>query len=157
MIRLTPYKDSDYIFLDYQLNDEQSRFTSSIHQCKEEGVFTDDQKSIISILYDDIPVGFFILDKAQENQKCTISRSSILLRSFSINPSFQGKGLGKKSMLLLTDYMDKNFPHIKEITLSVNIKNKNAYYTYLKSGFIDTEKYIDGIMGPQHILSKNVK
>lgn len=157
MIRLTPYKDSDYIFLDYQLNDEQSRFTSSIHQCKEEGVFTDDQKSIISILYDDIPVGFFILDKAQENQKCTISNSSILLRSFSINPSFQGKGLGKKSMLLLTDYMYKNFPHIKEITLSVNIKNKNAYYTYLKSGFIDTEKYIDGIMGPQHILSKNFK
>ncbi|RRJ86893.1 GNAT family N-acetyltransferase [Paenimyroides tangerinum] len=80
----------------------------------------------------------------------------MLLRSFSLSPIYQGKGLGKKSVLLITDLLKQKYPEINEIVLSVNVRNINAYHTYLNVGFFDTEKYVEGIMGQQHILSKKV-
>lgn len=156
MIILRPYNDSDYKDLDYQLPVEQSKFTSTIYQCKKDDVFIDFQKIVVSVIYNEFPIGFFILEKGNDKLKLTDNKTSIMLRSFSINPLYQGKGLGKKTMLLIIDYVQKNFKNIDEIALSVNIKNKNAYHTYLNSGFTDTQKYINGVMGKQHVLVKKV-
>lgn len=156
MLHIQLYDEADYSHLDYELPPEQAIFTSSINQLKGENAFSDPQKSIVSVLFDNIPCGFFILDQGDEKFKLTDNESSLLLRSFSINPLFQGKGLGKKTMLLISDYIRKNHPNIKQVVLSVNVKNVNAYHTYLKAGYNDIRKYLEGPFGRQHILVKDI-
>lgn len=156
MLQLVSYNEEHFEALNYKLFPEQAKFTSSIDQCKEDEVFSDFQKSVITIMYNDEPIGFFILDKGNDKFKLTDNKFAILLRSFSLNPIYQGKGLGKKSVLLITDLLKQKYPEINEIVLSVNARNINAYHTYLNAGFVDTQKYIEGIMGQQHILSKKI-
>lgn len=156
MLQLVSYNEEHFEALNYKLFSEQAKFTSSIDQCKKDGVFSDAQKAVITIMYNDEPIGFFILDTGVAKTKLTDNKFAILLRSFSLNPIYQGKGLGKKSVLLITDLLKQKYPEINEIVLSVNARNINAYHTYLNAGFVDTQKYIEGIMGQQHILSKKI-
>lgn len=156
MLQLIPYNESHYDYLNYKLIPEQAKFTSSINQCKKEEVFSDSQKSVVTVMYDDVAIGFFILDTGEAKIKLTDNEFAILLRSFSLNPTYQGKGLGNKTILLITDFLIKKYPEINEIVLSVNIRNINAYHTYLNAGFIDTQKYIEGNEGMQHILLKKL-
>lgn len=157
MLQLVLYNEKHYDFLNYKLLPEQAKFTSSIDECKKDEVFSDSQKSVITIMYNDKPIGFFILDTGVAKTKLTDNRFAILLRSFSLNPNYQGKGLGKKAVLLITDLLRQKYPEINEIVLSVNVRNINAYHTYLNAGFVDTQKYIEGVMGQQHILLKKVE
>lgn len=157
MLQLVSYNEKYYEPLNYKLLPEQVKFTSSIDQCKKDGGFSDFQKSVITIMYNDEPIGFFILDKGNDKLKLTDNKFAILLRSFSLNPIYQGKGLGKKSVLLITDLLRQKYPETNEIVLSVNVRNISAYNTYLNTGFVDTEKYVEGIMGQQHILSKKIE
>jgi len=156
MLQLVLYNEKHYDFLNYKLLPEQAKFTSSIDECKKDEVFSDSQKSVITIMYNDKPIGFFILDTGAAKTKLTDNKFAILLRSFSLNPNYQGKGLGKKAILLITDLLRQKYTEINEIVLSVNVRNINAYHTYLNAGFVDTQKYIEGIMGQQHILSKKI-
>lgn len=157
MLQLVLYNEKHFEALNYKLFPEQAKFTSSIDQCKKDGVFSDFQKAVITIMYNDKPIGFFILDTGAAKTKLTDNKFAILLRSFSINPTYQGKGLGKKAVLLITDLLRQKYPETNEIVLSVNVRNINAYNTYLNTGFVDTEKYVEGIMGQQHILSKKIE
>jgi len=59
--------------------------------------------------------------------------------------------------LLITDLLKQKYPETNEIVLSVNVRNINAYHTYLNVGFVHTQKYVEGIMGQQHILSKKIE
>ena len=157
MLQLVSYNEKYYEPLNYKLLPEQVEFTSSIDQCKRWGLF-DFQKSVITIMYNDEPIGFFfILDKGNDKFKLTDNKFAILLRSFFPKPNLSGKGLGKKSVLLITDLLKQKYPETNEIVLSVNVRNISAYNTYLNTGFVDTEKYVEGIMGQQHILSKKIE
>src|SRR5690606_41552642 len=99
---------------------------------------------------------FYIHMIGNDKIKLTNNNFAILLRSFSLNTIYQRKGLGKKSVLLITDLLRQKYPEINEIVLSVNVRNISAYHTYLNVGFVDTQKYIEGVMGQQHILSKKI-
>ncbi|WP_159156482.1 MULTISPECIES: GNAT family N-acetyltransferase [Flavobacteriales] len=157
MLKLVSYNAKHYKTLNYKLPLAHAKFTSTIDQCKKDKVFSDSQKSVITIIYNEEPIGFFILDRGVAKTKLTDNKYAILLRSFSINPIYQGKGLGKKAVLLITDLLRKKYPDINEIVLSVNVMNINAYNTYLNAGFVDTQKYIEGILGKQHVLYKEIK
>lgn len=157
MLSLIPYTSSHFTSLSYQLNEEQAQFTTSIDDCINQRKDLDDSdKSIIVIQLDEIPIGFFILDKGIDRLQLTENPKSLLMRSYSINPEYQGKGYGKKVMQLLTDYIKQHDDLIEELVLSVNLKNQHAYHVYLKSGFEDTGKKITGIKGLQYILSKKI-
>lgn len=146
MLQLVSYNEKYYEPLNYKLLPEQVEFTSSIDQCKKDGVFSDSQKSVITIIHNEEPIGFFILDTGVAKTKLTDNKFAILLRSFSLNPTYQGKGLGKKAVLLITDLLRQKYPETNEIVLSVNVRNISAYNTYLNTGFVDTKKYVEGIM-----------
>ncbi len=77
----------------------------------------------------------------------------MLIRSFSINPNFQGKGYGKLAMQLATDFVKEHLPSINELVLSVNCRNIGAYQVYLKAGYQDIGKTIIGQAGKQNVLS----
>lgn len=157
MVTLRKYTNKDFDALNYSLKEDQAKYTGDIDYCinKRKDLETK-SKNIISILYNEEVTGFFILDIGEDKCKLTKNNQAVLIRSFSINPLFQGRGIGKKSMILVSDFIKNNLPEINEIVLSVNMKNKNAYQLYLKSFFIDEGKTINGIMGPQHILNKKI-
>ena len=59
-------------------------------------------------------------------------------------------------MTICNDYVQHHLPACNEIVLSVNLKNTNAYSMYVKAGFTDTGKIIDGRNGLQHVMVKPV-
>lgn len=157
MVSLTRYLHIYDDALNYELTEEQAKFTSSIFHCIHfEKVLEDITKQIVVVTKDNKPIGFFILDNSNDKLKLSDNPSSLILRSFSLNPEYQNQGIAKKAMTLLPDYVGEKFSEINEIVLSVNFKNVNAYHAYLRSGFIDTGKVIEGVLGFQHVLSKRL-
>lgn len=158
MVRLVKYNKCHFEILDsYKLNKTQSDFTATIGYCINERKDTEDVlKTLVTVLYKDLPVGFFVLDRGEDKFNITSNPNAILVRSFSINPDYQGKGIGTKSMELVVDFTKKHIPNVNEIVLSVNFKNNNAYHVYLNSGYVDNNQTIMGRMGAQHVLSKRI-
>ena len=157
MVLLQFYHSEDFAELAYDLDENQSMFTSSVenalHRIKERN---DGKAFPITIFLDDKKVGFFVLDfgndklPLSENQKC------VLLRSLSINPDFQGKGIGKASMLKIEAFVRENFPDCNEVVLAVNEKNTLAFELYLKTGYLYEGKIIEGRVGPQFVMFKKL-
>lgn len=157
MLSFIPYTSSHFVPLSYRLNEEQSQFTTSIDQCiNQRKDLKDPDKLIITILADETPIGFFILDKGADRVELTENPASLLILSYSINPEYQGKGYGKHVMESVEDYVRKHYDGINELVLSVNIQNEHAYRIYLKAGFEDTGRQITGIRGAQYVLSKHI-
>lgn len=154
---LKPYNEDDLKILgEYQLPAEQMSFTMlpsfwpNIDEEKRKTKFP------VTIWCDDGRVGFFVLDPSNDKLNYTQNPNAFLLRSLSINPEFQGKGIGKAAMQdLLVSYCKQLNPQCDEIVFGVNETNRNAYQLYLKCGFIDTgNRYLGGTNGPQIIMSK---
>jgi len=158
MTTLAFYKPEDFIDLtNYALDDEQSQFTAmpkaTLEIIKEKNT---GDKFPISIFLNDKAVGFFVLDFGEDKFDLTENVNSTLLRSLSIDPEYQGKGIGKTAMVIVSDFIKENFPACTEIVLAVNFNNKSAYNLYLKCGFLDEGKTREMSKGSQHLLSKRI-
>lgn len=158
MTTLAFYKPEDFIDLtNYTLDDEQSQFTAmpkaTLEIIKEKNT---GDKFPVSIFLNDKAVGFFVLDFGEDKFDLTENVNSTLLRSLSINPEYQGKGVGKTAMVIVSDFIKENFPACTEIVLAVNFNNKSAYNLYLKCGFLDEGKTREMSKGSQHLLSKRI-
>ncbi len=157
MVKLVNFHNDHFDVLNYKLNKAQADFTASIDYCiNERRDQLDPLKTLVTVLYDNKPVGFFVLDNGVDKLALTDNIASIMVRSFSINPAYQGKGIGSKAMQLVEQFVKAQLPTVTEIVLSVNFKNNNAYRTYLKAGYVDTNKTIVGQMGGQNVLSKKI-
>lgn len=159
MVSLSFYKPEDYADLtSYDLDEQQKQFTAmpkaTLGIIKEKNT---GDKFPISIFYDDKAVGFFVLDFGIDKLELTQNQNSTLLRSLSLNPEYQGKGIGKTAMILLSDFLKIEFPKCDEVVLAVNFNNTTAYELYLKCGFYDDGKMRKTIKGRQHLLSKKLK
>lgn len=110
----------------------------------------------VTIFFQNKAVGFFVLDFGADKFELTENENSTLLRSLSINPDYQGKGIGKTSMIILSDFVKENFPDCDEVVLAVNFNNNSAYDLYLKCGFEDQGKKRQMSKGWQNLLSKKI-
>lgn len=158
MITLSFYKSEDFEDLtSYSLDELQSQFTAmpkaTLEIIKEKNT---GDKFPVTIFYQDKAVGFFVLDFGEDKFELTENENSTLLRSLSINPDYQGKGIGKTSMIILSDFVKDSFPECDEIVLAVNFNNKSAYDLYLKCGFEDQDKTRQMSKGWQNLLSKKI-
>lgn len=90
----------------------------------------------VVILFEDEPVGFFVLHQSEEIQTFTDSVNAILLRAFSIDRKHQGKGIAGLAMNSLPKFVLNHFPHVNEIVLAVNENNLLAKRLYEKAGFL---------------------
>lgn len=95
MTTLAFYKPEDFIDLtNYTLDDEQSQFTAmpkaTLEIIKEKNT---GDKFPVSIFFNDKAVGFFVLDFGEDKFDLTENVNSTLLRSLSIDPEYQGKGV----------------------------------------------------------------
>ncbi len=96
----------------------------------------------LTILLNKRPVGFLALDFGNDKLILGNNKNAVMLRSLSINPEFQGKGIAKVAMFQVIDFVKIHFPKCTEIILSVNTRNENAYHLYVKSGYIDTGRQV---------------
>jgi len=156
MIALDFYKPEYKAMLEnYYLPEEQTIYTSlpieAIKKCEQ-----DNDRHPIVILYNDIPAGFFVLHGWDGVKEYSINKDAILLRAYSINHSFQGKGIAKKSLQLLPLFVKDNFPLKNEIILAVNFNNEAAQQVYQKCGFVDKGTRVMGRKGELFVYHLDV-
>lgn len=136
----------------YVLSAEQLQFTVTP---KESIKLSNGDPSRYSILVVDGAqlVTFFSLHKNDGVKPYSNNEKAILLRSFSTDLHHQGKGYAKQALMLLPEFVKRNFAGINEIVLAVNLKNEVAQCLYKKCGYIDEGKRKMGEKGELIIMS----
>ncbi|HDR4419564.1 TPA: GNAT family N-acetyltransferase [Bacillus cereus] len=120
----------------YVLSEEQLQFTGTPKKCIELSKVDADRHSILFLVNNEF-VTFFVLHGNEGVRPYSENPKTMLLRAFSTDYYYQGKGYAKQSLLLLPDFVRNAYPHISEIVLAVNVKNITAQSLYKKCGFID--------------------
>ncbi|BAP30014.1 GNAT family acetyltransferase [Chryseobacterium sp. StRB126] len=158
MIRLDFFNPEEHLSgVSYSLDENQLRFTASASQALQNIEKRDDNNAFpITILENNVPAGFFVLDFGKDKFEFTDNQNSALVRSLSVNPEKQGRGIGKVAMILVDDFVKENFKHCDEIVLAVNQKNNSAYHIYLKAGYIYDGKTRVGRSGLQYLMYKKL-
>ncbi|WP_423410209.1 GNAT family N-acetyltransferase [Heyndrickxia sp. MSNUG] len=140
---------------DYDLHDSQKKYTAmpleALIMCK-----MDRERHPVVIFYGNELAGFFVLHGREGAKEFSDNKDAILLRAYSVNATFQGKGIAKKSMSLLPSFVRKHFPTKNEIILAVNHANEIAQKVYLNGGFIDKGIRALGREGEMFILHLNL-
>ncbi|WP_188454855.1 GNAT family N-acetyltransferase [Virgibacillus oceani] len=138
---------------DYSLPADQLKFTATpkeaITQSKMDG-----ERYPVVILCRNIPIGFLVLHDWNGAKQYTNNRRAILVRAYSIDSRYQGKGYAKQSLKLLTAFVKKHFPNKNEIILAVYHKNTVAQNLYRKSGFTENGTRLMGRKGELIVMSK---
>ncbi|SFI76126.1 Protein N-acetyltransferase, RimJ/RimL family [Bacillus sp. 71mf] len=156
-IQLVPYTEEYKEALQtFTLPEEQVQFTAHPMELLDKAQ-QDPTRNPIVILADDKPVGIFALQSGSRVQEYTNKENSLLLTSFSINYTEQGRGYAKRALHLLPNYVDVYFPNIEEIVLAVNERNIPAQKLYITVGFEDRGQRRIGPIGPQLVLYLPVK
>lgn len=157
MVSLQFFKQEYLSEVNYTLDENQLRFTATPLQAVQRIKERNDINAFpIAIFDDDQVAGFFVLDFGDDKLDLTDNESSVLLRSFSINPEMQGRGVGKDAMLKVTDFVTENFTHCNEIVLAVNQKNESAYHIYIQAGYVYDGKTRMGRSGLQYLMYKKL-
>lgn len=160
MTVLRRYNYTHFPFLNYDLDEVQIQFTATaplaIRRLENRQLKGDFSAVAVTIFHDEVPSGFFILDFGSDKDELSDNPYSVLLRSFSINPKFQGKGIGKNAMNLVSDFVKKYFPHTKLVVLAVNQNNITAISLYEKTGFNFVGNMREGRSGLQKIMFKKL-
>lgn len=135
----------------YELNEKQRDFTA--HPSEALARFKDNEyTNPIVMLNGNIPVGFFVLHFGADALNDRDLERMMLVRSFSVNPQYQGKGFGMQAMKQLPSFVKKHYPTIYELFLLVNLSNDRAEYIYKKAGYEDRGLRREGPKGPQKVF-----
>ncbi len=144
----------DYVDVlhDFDLPKEQSQFTALPKEISIEMV---GQYPLV-ILSDNVPVGFFVLHATGRVKEYSSNPNAMLLTALSIDHKQQGKGYAKKGMLVLSDFIKREFKECNEVVLVVNHKNIPAQNLYLKVGFVDHGERRIGPIGEQIVMNLHI-
>lgn len=157
MVHLKFYEQKDFPGVDYTLDENQLQYTASAEQALQRIEEREDTLAFpITIFEDEHPVGFFVLDFGNDKLELTDNKNAMLLRSFSVNPELQGKGIGTTAMIQVDEFVRENFKDCEEIVLAVNQNNISAYQLYSKAGYHYEGKTRIGRSGPQYIMYKKL-
>ncbi|MDY0404060.1 GNAT family N-acetyltransferase [Virgibacillus sp. 179-BFC.A HS] len=120
----------------YCLPAEQLQFTAMpMEKIQQTNAHTDYFPTVI--LCGDRLAGFFVLHGWEGVKTYHTNKQAMLLRAFSVQTAFQGRGIAQKSLQLLPFFVQRHFPDCNEIILAVNHQNTHAQHVYQKAGFID--------------------
>lgn len=151
------FKDEDFPGVNYTLDEIQLQYTSSAaNALKRIDARNTGLEFPVTVFNREMPVGFFTLDFGEDKLELTDNLDSVLLRSLSVNPEMQGKGIGKAAMILADGFVRENFTNCHEIVLAVNQNNLSAYELYLKVGYCFEGKTRMGRSGPQYLMFKSI-
>lgn len=103
------------------------------------------------LLLDDQPVGFFMLKRGAFLPQWA-AEGSATLHALQIDRRVQGQGLGKAFLQGLPEAVEKIWPDIKQLMLSVDAENLPALNLYISQGWIDTGEAYKGRIGYERRL-----
>lgn len=136
----------------YQLNDEQLRYTGTPEMPIKISLKNPFIHPIIGIANERL-TNFFVLDEKKDVALYTSNEQALLLRTFSTDQRYQGQGYAKKALQLLPEFVQLHFPNANEIILAVNKQNIAAQSLYEKAGYQWLNRIVDGEYGPLYIMS----
>jgi ribosomal protein S18 acetylase RimI-like enzyme len=96
---------------------------------------------------------FFVLDEGKDVDLYTSNQQALLLRTFSTDARYQGRGYAKQVLQLLPVFVQEHFPEANELVLAVNQRNLPAQKLYERSGFCYTNRHVAGPAGEQLVMS----
>ena len=154
MVKILEYQTEHFADLtSYTLPEEQAMFSRIPAEVLNNPRIDDEtDRFYYTIMYNDKAVGFFLLEFAHDRWYKPQDETAALLRSLTLNPEFQGRGIARNIQIAKR----KRKPDVKEIAFGVNFKNTSAYQMYLKAGYQDSGESFDGPKGPQHIMVKEL-
>ena len=124
-ITLTPCIAAHHTALAYRLPPAQGDYTRAPQEWFAAGGFRSGQYPV-SILANAVPVGFFILDTGADKADYSDDPYALLLRSMSIHPAWQGRGIAAAALTppLLWAYINRRMSAIRRIVLGVHHANE---------------------------------
>ena len=152
-VSLHPYTSK--VAVKYDLPSDQLEFTGLPQDIIERDA-KNPLKHFVIIKARDEVAGFFELDESDDRKKYSNNPRALLLRGYSVNPKFQGRGIATGSIYALPEFIRKEFPQFDEIVLGVNARNLPAQRVYEKAGFEDTGRRLMRSTGEQIVMCLNV-
>ncbi|MFC4713295.1 GNAT family N-acetyltransferase [Planococcus dechangensis] len=139
----------------YELPADQKEFTMLPQDLikRDEG---NPEKHLVVIRARGEVAGFFELDESEDRQRYSDNPKALLLRGYSVNPKFQGRGIATGSLDALPVFLKEEFPGFDEVVLGVNARNTAAQNLYRKAGFEDTGRRVMGRKGEQFAMCLKV-
>ncbi|TWT27428.1 GNAT family N-acetyltransferase [Planomicrobium sp. CPCC 101110] len=113
-------------------------------------------KHLVVIFARDEVAGFFELDESDDRKLYSNNPKALLLRAYSVNPKFQGRGIATGSIYALPDFIKQEFPEFNEVVLGVNAQNKAAQHVYRRAGFEDTGRRLMRSKGEQIVMCMRI-
>lgn len=136
----------------YQISEEQLKFTGSPMEGNRLANEDPDREAILAFK-DGKLVTYFNLHKNEGVKPYSTNPNAILLRTFSTDFRYQGKGYAKQALKILPSFVKQHFNGIDEIVLAVNLQNQNAQNLYKKCGYVDEGERRMGKKGELIIMS----
>ncbi|WP_422124185.1 GNAT family N-acetyltransferase [Planococcus sp. X10-3] len=140
----------------YELPSEQLQF-SRVPQDIIDRDKEDPLKHFVIIQVKNETAGFLELDETDDRKKYSNNPEALLLRGFSVNPKFQGRGIATGSIYALPEFIRREFPSFNEVVLGVNAKNKPAKRIFEKAGFEDTGRRFMRTSGEQIVMCMRIE
>jgi GNAT superfamily N-acetyltransferase len=108
----------------------------------------------LALLLGDTVVGYVRIDRrASALGDDPLAVGAVALRSFLIDATRQGQGLGAAALEAIRAHVASRHPDRERILLTVNQRNAAAVRAYLRAGYRDSGRlYHGGSAGPQHVL-----
>lgn len=152
---VTLHRYSSKVAVNYDLPSDQLEFTRLPQEIMELDA-ENPQKHFIIIKARGIDAGFFELDESDDRKRYSDNPKALLLRGYSVNPEFQGRGIATGSIHVLPEFIRKEFPDFNEVVLGVNARNIPAQHIYQRAGFEDTGRRLMRSKGEQIVMSLRV-
>ncbi|SFL07500.1 GNAT family N-acetyltransferase [Rhodanobacter glycinis] len=113
----------------------------------------------MAILQGEAVVGYYRIETSARTLTGNDSESDALgLRSFQIDATRQGQGLGTRALAALLDDLGHRRPEASRLVLTVDRSNTTAVALYLRAGFVDSGRlYHGGRAGPQLLLWRSLR
>ena len=120
----------------YQITEEQLRYTGDPKESTKLTMADPDRYCVLAIEKAQL-VTYFNLHINEGVKPYSDNKKAILLRSFSTDSRFLGKGYATQALKLLPSFIREHFKEINEIVLAVNVGNNIAHQLYKKCSYVD--------------------
>lgn len=140
----------------YDLPSDQLEFTGLPQDIIKRDAKNPDKHLVIIKARNEV-AGFFELDESDDRKKYSDNPKALLLRGYSVNPKFQGRGIATGSIYALPEFIRREYPSFNEVVLGVNARNIPAQTLFRKAGFEDTGRKVMRPKGEQIVMRMRIE
>ncbi|QDQ03091.1 GNAT family N-acetyltransferase [Lysinibacillus fusiformis] len=156
-MQLKFYEETDKQWIEqYAITEQQLRYTKS-PQVSIELAKNEASRHPVLAMKEGKLVTFFVLHEKEGVIPYSANEQAILIRSFSTDFHEQGKGYAKEALQLIPSFVQRYFPAINELVLSVDMPNRAAQELYKKCGFVDEGVRVTGFDDELIVMSYDLE